>query len=65
MVITVEAVNVMDFDDFVETFGNIVEHSALLSAALWTRRPFTSVQGPMFFYFLNIFAKNCVKVLRF
>ena len=36
--------NEMDFDVFVEKFGNIIEHSALVSAALWTRRPFSSIQ---------------------
>jgi 2-oxo-4-hydroxy-4-carboxy--5-ureidoimidazoline (OHCU) decarboxylase len=35
----------MDFDVFVETFGNVIEHSALVTAALWTKRPFSSLQN--------------------
>ena len=41
---TLSDMNEMDFDVFVEKFGNIIEHSALVSAALWTRRPFSSIQ---------------------
>jgi hypothetical protein len=45
MSVTLSDMNEMDFDIFVEKFGNIIEHSALVSAALWTRRPFASIQG--------------------
>jgi 2-oxo-4-hydroxy-4-carboxy-5-ureidoimidazoline decarboxylase len=44
MSLTLSDMNEMDFDIFVEKFGNIIEHSALVSAALWTRRPFSSIQ---------------------
>ena len=44
MSVTLEQMNAMDFDIFVENFCNIIEHSALVSAALWTKRPFSSVQ---------------------
>ena len=44
MPITLDAMNAMDFDEFIETFGNIIEHSALVTAALWTKRPFVSLQ---------------------
>jgi 2-oxo-4-hydroxy-4-carboxy--5-ureidoimidazoline (OHCU) decarboxylase len=45
MSVTLEEINSMDFDIFVEKFGNVIEHSALVSAALWTKRPFSSVQN--------------------
>lgn len=35
-------VNAMDLDEFVEFFGNIIEHCPVLSAALWYHRPFRS-----------------------
>jgi 2-oxo-4-hydroxy-4-carboxy--5-ureidoimidazoline (OHCU) decarboxylase len=43
MALTLGDMNLMDFDLFVETFGNIMEHSSLITAALWTRRPFVSL----------------------
>jgi hypothetical protein len=45
MSITLSEMNAMDFDVFVETFGNVIEHSALVTAALWTKRPFSSLQN--------------------
>jgi hypothetical protein len=45
MPITLSEMNAMDFDVFVETFGNVIEHSALVTAALWTKRPFSSLQN--------------------
>ena len=33
---------VYGIDMFVEIFGNIVEHSALVAAALWTRSQFST-----------------------
>ena len=45
MSITLSEMNAMDFDVFVEKFGNVIEHSALVAAALWTRRPFFSVKN--------------------
>jgi len=43
MSITIDTMNAMDFDIFVEMFGNIMEHCYLITAALWTKRPFRSV----------------------
>jgi 2-oxo-4-hydroxy-4-carboxy--5-ureidoimidazoline (OHCU) decarboxylase len=44
MAITLEEMNSMDFDVFLEKFGNIIEHGSIVVAALWTKRPFASVQ---------------------
>ena len=44
MPITLDEMNSMDFDAFLEVFGNIIEHGSLVIAALWTKRPFASAQ---------------------
>lgn len=35
----------MDCERFIETFGNIIEHCQLGSAAVWASRPFDSLHG--------------------
>ncbi|XP_017261880.1 2-oxo-4-hydroxy-4-carboxy-5-ureidoimidazoline decarboxylase [Kryptolebias marmoratus] len=39
----ISAVNALPFEDFVDIFGNVVEKCPLVSAAVWTRRPFGSL----------------------
>lgn len=39
----ISAVNALPFEDFVDVFGNVVEKCPLVSAAVWTRRPFVSL----------------------
>ncbi|XP_075418758.1 putative 2-oxo-4-hydroxy-4-carboxy-5-ureidoimidazoline decarboxylase [Tenrec ecaudatus] len=35
-----EQVNAMDFGDFVDVFGNVIERCPLVAAAVWSQRPF-------------------------
>lgn len=39
----ISTVNVLPYEDFVDTFGNVVEKCPLVSAAVWTRRPFVDL----------------------
>jgi hypothetical protein len=41
--ISISEVNSLSYEDFISTFGNVVEHSALCAAAIWTYRPFKDV----------------------
>lgn len=36
-----EKVNAMDFGEFVEVFGNVIERCPLVAAAVWSQRPFS------------------------
>ncbi|XP_004577619.2 putative 2-oxo-4-hydroxy-4-carboxy-5-ureidoimidazoline decarboxylase [Ochotona princeps] len=36
-----ETVNSMDFGEFVEVFGNVIERCPLVAAAVWSQRPFS------------------------
>lgn len=38
----IEKVNSMDFREFVDVFGNVVERCPLVAAAVWSRRPFSN-----------------------
>ncbi|XP_038067045.1 2-oxo-4-hydroxy-4-carboxy-5-ureidoimidazoline decarboxylase-like [Patiria miniata] len=35
-----EYINRLSFDDFIELFGNVIEHGKLVAGAIWARRPF-------------------------
>lgn len=37
-----EKVNSMDFGEFVDAFGNVIERCPLIAAAVWSQRPFSS-----------------------
>ncbi|KAK2859474.1 hypothetical protein Q5P01_004094 [Channa striata] len=37
------AVNALPYDDFVNIFGNVVEKCPVISAAVWSRRPFANL----------------------
>uniref|UniRef100_A0A3B3VDI0 2-oxo-4-hydroxy-4-carboxy-5-ureidoimidazoline decarboxylase n=2 Tax=Poecilia latipinna TaxID=48699 RepID=A0A3B3VDI0_9TELE len=41
----ISAVNALPYEDFVNIFGNVVEKCPLITAAVWTRRPFTSLNA--------------------
>ncbi|XP_043189298.1 2-oxo-4-hydroxy-4-carboxy-5-ureidoimidazoline decarboxylase-like [Amphibalanus amphitrite] len=41
--ITMADVNQMDFEQFIERFGNVVEHCPLAAGAIWASRPFSDV----------------------
>lgn len=36
------AVNALCYEDFVKVFGNVVERCPLITAAVWSRRPFVT-----------------------
>ncbi|MEE6472591.1 hypothetical protein FKM82_009658 [Ascaphus truei] len=38
-----KAVNSMNYEEFMDIFGNIVEKCSLITGAIWSKRPFTSV----------------------
>ncbi|KAL1006506.1 hypothetical protein UPYG_G00073220 [Umbra pygmaea] len=37
------SVNSLSYEDFVEVFGNVVEKCPIVAAAVWSRRPFSSL----------------------
>ncbi|XP_066281961.1 2-oxo-4-hydroxy-4-carboxy-5-ureidoimidazoline decarboxylase-like [Branchiostoma lanceolatum] len=39
-----EVLNKLNFEEFVEKLGNIVEKSPMVAAAVWSKRPFCSLQ---------------------
>ncbi|XP_060065823.1 2-oxo-4-hydroxy-4-carboxy-5-ureidoimidazoline decarboxylase-like [Ylistrum balloti] len=43
MLLTIDDVNKMTSDQFIDVFGNIVEHCSLCAAAVWQHRPFQDV----------------------
>ncbi|XP_066225347.1 putative 2-oxo-4-hydroxy-4-carboxy-5-ureidoimidazoline decarboxylase isoform X2 [Saccopteryx leptura] len=38
-----EKVNSMDFGEFVDVFGNVIERCPLIAAAVWSQRPFSDL----------------------
>lgn len=36
-----DQVNSMDFREFVDVFGNVIERCPLIAAAVWSKRPFS------------------------
>ncbi|CAG7818339.1 unnamed protein product [Allacma fusca] len=41
---SIQQVNEMKYEEFLQVFGNVVEHCALCAAAIWAHRPFYNVQ---------------------
>ncbi|XP_047205023.1 2-oxo-4-hydroxy-4-carboxy-5-ureidoimidazoline decarboxylase [Girardinichthys multiradiatus] len=41
----ISAVNALSYEDFVNIFGNVVEKCPLITAAVWTSRPFISLNA--------------------
>lgn len=39
----ISTVNSLSYEDFVDTFGNVVERSPLIVAAIWPYRPFANL----------------------
>ncbi|XP_036106656.1 putative 2-oxo-4-hydroxy-4-carboxy-5-ureidoimidazoline decarboxylase [Molossus molossus] len=39
-----EKVNSMDFREFVDVFGNVIERCPLIAAAVWSQRPFSDLE---------------------
>ncbi|XP_022050799.1 2-oxo-4-hydroxy-4-carboxy-5-ureidoimidazoline decarboxylase [Acanthochromis polyacanthus] len=41
----ITAVNALPYEDFVNIFGNVVEKCPIITAAVWSRRPFVSLNA--------------------
>ena len=37
-----ETVNKLTYEEFIDKFGNVVEHCPIIAAAVWSARPFAS-----------------------
>ena len=42
--LSIEEVNLLDFETFISHFGNVIEHCPVLAAALWAQKPFHSIE---------------------
>ena len=42
--------NNLDYDTFMNMFGNVIEHCPLVAASIWNCRPFSSANEMMFGY---------------
>ena len=40
--------NTLDYETFMNTFGNVIEHCPLVAASIWNCRPFSSANEMMF-----------------
>jgi len=40
---SIQQVNGMEYEEFLQVFGNVVEHCGLCAAAIWAHRPFYNV----------------------
>lgn len=40
----ISQVNNLSYEDFISTFGNVVEHCSICAAAVWPNRPFQDVK---------------------
>lgn len=51
----IEKVNSMDFGEFVDVFGNVIERCPLIAAAVWSQRPFSNLDDleKHFFAFID------------
>ncbi|XP_010622257.1 putative 2-oxo-4-hydroxy-4-carboxy-5-ureidoimidazoline decarboxylase [Fukomys damarensis] len=41
----IEEVNSVDFGEFVDVFGNVIERCPLIAAAVWSQRPFSDLEN--------------------
>ncbi|XP_028635667.1 putative 2-oxo-4-hydroxy-4-carboxy-5-ureidoimidazoline decarboxylase [Grammomys surdaster] len=55
-----EKVNSMDFSEFVDVFGNVVEKCPLIAAAVWSQRPFSGLEDleNHFFAFIDALPRS-------
>uniref|UniRef100_G1QHQ1 2-oxo-4-hydroxy-4-carboxy-5-ureidoimidazoline decarboxylase n=1 Tax=Nomascus leucogenys TaxID=61853 RepID=G1QHQ1_NOMLE len=51
----IEKVNSMDFGEFVDVFGNVIERCPLIADAVWSQRPFSDLEDleKHFFAFID------------
>lgn len=43
MSLNISQINELNYEEFIERFGNVVEHCSICSAAVWRNRPFNNV----------------------
>lgn len=43
--LSIEDVNGMDFQQFIETFASVIEHTRLVAATVWSYRPYANLQA--------------------
>ena len=43
--LTLAAVNGLDYEEFIEVFGNVIEHCPVIAAAVWSYRPFSTAEA--------------------
>uniref|UniRef100_A0A8D0U5X6 2-oxo-4-hydroxy-4-carboxy-5-ureidoimidazoline decarboxylase n=1 Tax=Sus scrofa TaxID=9823 RepID=A0A8D0U5X6_PIG len=58
----IEKVNSMDFGEFVDVFGNVIERCPLIAAAVWSQRPFSGLEDleKHFFAFIDALPPSAV-----
>jgi len=44
-VVTIEQLNDMNYEEFIKTIGNVIEHYPLCAAAVWASRPFSNLKA--------------------
>ncbi|XP_042123869.1 putative 2-oxo-4-hydroxy-4-carboxy-5-ureidoimidazoline decarboxylase [Peromyscus maniculatus bairdii] len=56
----IEKVNSMDFGEFVDVFGNVIEKCPLIAAAVWSQRPFSDLEDleNHFFAFMDALPRS-------
>ena len=45
ILLTINEVNELSYDEFIRIFGNVIEHCALFAAAVCQDRPFSTFDG--------------------
>nr|XP_004660037.2 putative 2-oxo-4-hydroxy-4-carboxy-5-ureidoimidazoline decarboxylase [Jaculus jaculus] len=55
-----QKVNSMDFGEFVDVFGNVIERCPLIAAAVWSQRPFSDLEDleRHFFEFIDTLPRS-------
>ncbi|XP_066115050.1 putative 2-oxo-4-hydroxy-4-carboxy-5-ureidoimidazoline decarboxylase isoform X1 [Saccopteryx bilineata] len=62
-----EKVNSMDFGEFVDVFGNVIERCPLIAAAVWSQRPFSDLDDleKHFSAFIDALPQSGEKIARY
>lgn len=40
----IDKINQLDYEEFIQYFGNVIEHCSICAAAIWADRPFTNLR---------------------
>lgn len=41
--LSIDQVNLLDYEEFIKRFGNVIEHCPICAAAVWRNQPFQNV----------------------